>query len=137
MRKWASIIVLQNIGEDKPNELIVNSVVRATFAEALARKTVFKDQASDIFLLGMFSLIDAFLDRPIAGALSELPLTHEIKKALLGEDNTIRAFLDLILAYEKADWVSFSVYALKLNIEESEVPTLYLQALTAANQFTT
>ena len=136
MRKWASIIVLQNIGEDKPNELIVNSVVRATFAEALARKTVFKDQASDIFLLGMFSLIDAFLDRPIADVLSELPLTHEIKKALLGEDNTIRAFLDLILAYEKADWVSFSVYALKLNIDESEVPNLYLQALTAANQFT-
>jgi len=136
VRKWASIIVLQNIGEDKPDELIVNSVVRATFGEALARKTVLKDQASNIFLMGMFSLIDAFLDRPLADVLAELPLTNEIKRALLGEDNQIRAFLDLILAYEKADWVNFSVYAQKVHIDESEVPNLYLQALTSANQFT-
>ena len=86
--------------------------------------------------MGMFSLIDAFLDRPLADVMAELPLTNEIKRALLGEDNQIRAFLDLILAYEKADWVSFSVYAQKLHIDESEVPNLYLQALTSANQFT-
>ena len=135
VRKWASIIVLQNIGEDKPDELIVNAVVRATFGEALARRTVFKEQASNIFLMGMFSSIDAFLDRPLADVLAELPLTNEIKRALLGEDNQIRAFLDLILAYEKADWVNFSVYAQKVHIDESEIPNLYLQALTSANQF--
>ncbi|MFZ3132087.1 MAG: HDOD domain-containing protein [Desulfosporosinus sp.] len=135
VRKWASIIVLQNIGEGKPHELIVNCVVRACFGEALARKTAFKGQASDIFLMGMFSLIDAFLDRPLADVLAELPLATEIKRALLGEDNQISAFLNLILAYEKADWVNFSVLAQKVNIDESEVPTLYLQALTSANQF--
>jgi c-di-GMP-related signal transduction protein len=136
VRKWASIIVLQNIGEDKPNELVVNSVVRATFGEALVRKTVLKEQATNIFLMGMFSLIDAFLDRPLADVLAELPITNEIKRALLGEENQIRPFLDLILAYEKADWVNFSVYAQKVHIDESEVPNLYLQALTSANQFT-
>ena len=136
VRKWASIIVLQNIGEDKPNELVVNSVVRATFGEALARKTILKEQANNIFLMGMFSLIDAFLDRPLANVLEELPITNEIKRALLGEENQIRPFLDLILAYEKADWVNFSVYAKKVHIDESEVPNLYLQALTSANQFT-
>jgi len=109
--------------------------VRATFGEAIARKTVFKEHAPNIFLMGMFSLIDAFLDRPLADILAELPLTNETKRALLGEDNQIRAFLDLILAYEKADWVNFSVYAQKVHIDESEVPTLYLQALTSANQF--
>ena len=86
--------------------------------------------------MGMFSLIDAFLDRPLADVLLELPLTNEIKRALLGEDNKIRTFLDLISAYEKADWVNFSVYAKKLNIDELEIPNLYLQSLIAANQFT-
>jgi len=135
VRKWASIIVLQTLGEDKPDELVVNSVVRATFGEAIARKTVFKEHAPNIFLMGMFSLIDAFLDRSLADILAELPLTNETKRALLGEDNQIRAFLDLILAYEKADWINFSVYAQKVHIDESEVPALYLQALTSANQF--
>lgn len=62
-------------------------------------------------------------------------LTNEIKRALLGEDNQIRAILDLILAYEKADWVNFSMYARKVHIDESEVPTLYLKARNLANQF--
>jgi len=48
VRKWASIMVLQNLGEDKPDALIVNSVVRATFGEALALKTTLKHQASNI-----------------------------------------------------------------------------------------
>ncbi|HZK53413.1 MAG TPA: HDOD domain-containing protein [Desulfosporosinus sp.] len=136
VRKWASMMVLQNLGEDKPNALIVNSVVRATFGEALALKTTLKHQASNIFLMGMFSLIDAFLDRPLVDVLAELPLTNEIKKALLGEDNTIRGFLDIIIAYEKGDWVDFSIHANKMNINESEVPNLYLKALASANQFT-
>jgi len=75
------------------------------------------------------------MDRQLADVLAELPLTNEIKRALLGEDNQIRAFIDLILAYEKADWVNFGVYAHKLHIDESEVPNLYLQALNSANQF--
>ncbi len=136
VRKWASIMVLQNLGEDKPDALIVNSVVRATLGEALALKTTLKHQAPNIFLMGMFSLIDAFLDRPLADVLAELPLMNEIKKALLGEENTISGFLDVILAYEKADWVNFSVYANKIKIDESEVPNLYLKALASANQFT-
>lgn len=135
VRKWSSIIILQNMGEDKPDELITNSIVRATFCEALARKTIYKEQSSNIFLLGMFSLLDAFVDRPLAEVLAELPLENEIKRALLGEDNQIRVFLDLILTYEKADWVSFSVYAKKICIDESEIPNLYLQAITSANQF--
>jgi len=72
----------------------------------------------------------------ITDVLAELPLTNEIKRALLGEDNPIRGFLDIIIAYEKGDWVDFSIHANKMNINESEVPNLYLKALASANQFT-
>lgn len=136
VRKWASIIILQNLGQDKPNELIVNSIVRATFGEALANKTVYKEYAANVFLMGIFSLIDAFLDRPLSAVLAELPLTNDIKGALLGEDNQMRTILDLILAYEKADWANLSVYTKKINIDETDVPGLYLKALISANRFT-
>lgn len=136
IRKWACLISLKNIAEDKPDELIVNTVVRAVFGEALAGKSALRGQASDIFLMGMLSMIDAFLDRPLSDVLAELPLTEEIKRALLGEDNNCRGFLDLILAYEKADWAGVGKYAKKIRVEETEVPSLYIQALTLANQFT-
>lgn len=37
--------------------------------------------------------MDAFLDRPLAEVLEELPLTQEIKQTLLGEDNRFVQFL--------------------------------------------
>lgn len=52
VRKWASLVTLQSVGKDKPNELVVNSLVRAAFGEALAYKTKLNQQASNIFLWG-------------------------------------------------------------------------------------
>lgn len=135
MRKWASIVILQKAENDKPNELLVNSVVRATFGEALANNSSHRLLAADVFLMGLFSMIDAFLDKPLAEVLAELPLATEIKRALLGEDTQMRAFLDIVLAYEKADWCKLSVYAKRLGIEESIIPSLYVKSITEANHF--
>lgn len=134
VRKWASIVALQTLGQDKPNELIVNCLVRAAFGEALAKKTALRQEASNIFLMGMFSLIDAFFDRPLAEVLEELPLSQEIKKALLGEDNRFSPIYNLVLAYEKADWTNISVCSQQAGFDESEISNLYFQALNMANK---
>ena len=136
VRKWASIMAMQTLGNDKPDELIRNSIQRAFFGEAMALKTEFRQEASNIFLMGMFSLIGAFLDRPLAEALEELPLIKEIKSALLGEENRFRQIFNVILAYEKADWVDLIECAHKIGIKEMEISDLYVQALSRANQLT-
>lgn len=134
VRKWASLVALQTVAKDKPDELIVNSLVRAGFGEALARKTELSQEASNIFFMGMFSLMDAFLDRPLAEVLEELPLTLEIKQALLGKDNRFSPILNLVLAYEKADWENLIKHIQQLGLDESEVSVLYLQSLAMANR---
>lgn len=134
VRKWASLVALQTVGKDKPSELIVNSLVRAAFGEALARKTKLSQEASNIFLMGMFSHMDAFLDRPLAEVLEELPLTQEIKQTLLGEDNRFSPIFNLVKAYEKGDWTHLSECVQRLDLDESEISILYLQSLTLANQ---
>lgn len=134
VRKWASIVALQTLGQDKTNELIVNCLVRASFGEALAQKTALRHEASNIFLMGMFSLMDAFLDRPLAEVLEELPLSQEIKQALLGEDNRFSSIYNLVLAYEKADWANVSMCAERAGLDESEISAYYVQALNMANK---
>lgn len=134
VRKWASLVALQTLGQNKPSELIVNSLVRAAFGEALALKTKLKGEASNIFLMGLFSLMDAFLDRPLAEVLEELPLSQEIKLALLGEDNRFSSILNLVLAYEKGDWAILIECVQRLDVDESEISNLYVQSLTMANQ---
>ncbi len=132
--KWISLIALKMIGEDKPNELIITALCRATFCELLSAKVGFKDRSSDFFLLGMFSLIDAFLDQPLENILTDLPISEESKEALLGNDSPFKDPYDLMIAYEKGDWERFHTLAGKLNLDEKEVVDFYVNSLDMANK---
>lgn len=132
VRKWASLLTLKGLGEDKPDQLILSSIIRAKLGEAVARKIGLKDQASNAFFMGMFSMIDVFLSRPLNEILTELPIPKEVKKALEGEDNQLRDIFELIVSYEKGNWNQFSIYAEKLRIDEAIMPQIYFEALDSA-----
>jgi len=78
-KKWIFLIALAGMGEDKPVELVISSIIRAKFCEALSDKVGLSDQSQDLFLLGMFSMIDAIIDRPMPDILAELPISDDIK----------------------------------------------------------
>ena len=60
IRKWLSLISLQSVGKNKPDELMITALCRARFCELIASRVGLGDRSSDLFLLGMFSVIDAF-----------------------------------------------------------------------------
>ena len=97
-------LVMASMGSDKPDELVVQALIRGRFCESLAPMVGMKQRSQELFLLGMFSVIDAILDRPLEEILKDLPLADEIKEALSGKPNRLRAVFDYALAYEKGDW---------------------------------
>src|SRR5581483_8741679 len=106
LRKWITLATLTRAGEDKPNELIRHSLVRARFCELVAQLASEK-LAEYAFLTGLFSLLDALIDRPLEEALAELSLAPEIASALAGKalnNDLLTGVLDLARAYEAADW---------------------------------
>ncbi|MCP4218856.1 MAG: HDOD domain-containing protein [bacterium] len=130
VRKWLSLIILSGTGTNKPQELIKSTVVRAKFCESLAVKLRQKKELSNYFLMGMFSMVDAFLDRPLPEVLSELPLDDKVKGALLGDSrNKLRQVLDAVLDYERGDWRNFSISAKKLKLAENDVARCYLESV--------
>ncbi len=136
LKKWASLIAMAAMGTDKPPELVVSVIVRAVFCESLAPRIGMMNRSNDLFLLGMMSLIDAVLDRPLPEILEKMPISHEIKEALLGGENRFRDVYETVLAYEAADWRSFAEKARKLNLDEETVPDLYLKSVEwAKNTF--
>ncbi|MBO8167901.1 MAG: HDOD domain-containing protein [Thermoanaerobacteraceae bacterium] len=134
LKKLLSVIALGYLGEDKPDELYGLSMIRARFAELLAPKTGNGNLAGGFFLTGLFSLIDAILDRPLEVILEKLCLPKKAKEALLGESNDFRAVLDLVIAYEKGSWEQVSLLAGKLGINECEILDCYLEAVTWTEQ---
>jgi EAL and modified HD-GYP domain-containing signal transduction protein len=134
VRKLVSLIALTTMGKDKPEELAVLATVRAKFCESLAPLFGLAHRSQDLFLLGMFSLIDAIVDQPLSDMLQALPLADDVKTALLGEDNRLREIYAFSLAYEKGAWEQVSASASRLSLPEAHLPLLYRQALEWCQQ---
>jgi EAL and modified HD-GYP domain-containing signal transduction protein len=129
VRKWLSVTALANVTDEKTRSLIQTSLTRAHFMERLAKPA--EKSESVMFLIGLFSLIDAFLDRPMQDVLQNLPLAEDIKATLLGEQTEMRKLLDLAIAYEDGDWAETQALAKKMNIPESEMADRYPDAVEA------
>jgi EAL and modified HD-GYP domain-containing signal transduction protein len=129
IRRWASLLFLATLSLNKPHELVVESALRARFCESLAGDVGLAAQRDDLFILGMFSLLDAMLDRPLSELVSELPLTPSVKAALLGEPNAIRRVFDCAVAYLSGDWANMAAGVAALGLGEETLPLRYRDAL--------
>lgn len=134
LKRWASLIACASMASDKPEELMIQAATRAKFCEAVAASVNLKNRADDLFLMGMFSLLDAILDRPLADILKDMPLAADAKDALLGTENHLHDVYKYVLAYERADWDELSHRAAKLDADQNLLPQIYIESLTWASQ---
>jgi EAL and modified HD-GYP domain-containing signal transduction protein len=133
-RRWASMLVIRNLGQGKPPELLLRSLIRAKVAETVAPLAGMRQHTPELFLLGLFSSIDAMLDRPLDQLLKNLPIDEKITTALLGQSGPFRNVLDLILCYEDGDWDSLASCAKRLGLDEQALPPQFKQATKWANK---
>ncbi|MCP4716070.1 MAG: HDOD domain-containing protein [Deltaproteobacteria bacterium] len=133
LKKWITLIAMTGIGSDKPPELLTFSLVRARFCEHLAPLTGMQNRNADLFLMGMFSMIDALIDRPMEEIIEELPLSYDVTAALLGKPNPLTDVFNIVLAYEKGNWDSTCRLAQKLNISEDDLPEFFFNSVEWAN----
>ncbi|MEA3366770.1 MAG: signal transduction protein, partial [Planctomycetota bacterium] len=90
--------------------------------------------ASEIFLMGMFSVMDALLDAPMADIMEKLPLDDKIKGTLLGEKTSFSGVYDLITAYELGQWQELTTHAEALKVDMQTLPPVFGESLKWANQ---
>lgn len=128
LKKWISIVALKSLGDDRPNEVFISSLVRARFGELVAEKKN-STYSSDIFLMGMLSRIDVFINRDISDVIGDLPISEEIKKVLSGEPGQFTLIFDLVVSYEKGDWNRVEELAGEMGICHSILPELFLEAV--------
>lgn len=134
LKRWASLISLASLGSNKPAELVVEAALRARFCEGLAEDTGLGQHSEELFLLGMFSLLDAILDRPLEVLLEELPIPPAVKAALLGAPGPLRDVYDCVLTYMRGDWENLSARMDTLGLGEEEVPRRYREAVAWAQK---
>ncbi|MBU0516787.1 MAG: EAL domain-containing protein [Proteobacteria bacterium] len=129
VRKWLSMVAMANLAREGTPELSRNSFIRATLCESLGTEAGLGARATDLFMVGLFSLIEVVLSRSMPEIMSELPLPDDVAAALLGGENHLRRILDLAVSYDRGEWDRCSALASAVGLAEDRLPALYLEAL--------
>jgi EAL and modified HD-GYP domain-containing signal transduction protein len=136
LRKWIALATLARTAEDKPSELIRHSLVRARFCESVARLAE-RGLDQSAFLTGLFSLLDALMDRPLEETLAAMCLAPEIAAVLNGqapEGGSLAGVYQLALAYEAADWPRVEQIAGQLKVPVASLTEIYCASASWASQ---
>ncbi|KPH63960.1 diguanylate phosphodiesterase [Pseudoalteromonas porphyrae] len=134
IKKFLSLLFASQVAADKPAELIRLSLTRARFTELLAiNHNKFKDTGM-AFLTGMMSLMDAILDESMESVMEKLPLSNDIKLALVKDEGLLAQYLRLVKLYEQANWQGANAIQEQLGLATDKVPDAYHDAVNWANE---
>jgi len=129
LKKWINTAVTSQLCTDKPNEITRVSLLRAKFAENLAPVFEMAGQAPELFLMGLFSVLDIILDVPMTEALKKVKVSKQVEKALVEKKGELSDVLTLIEIYENANWAELDRVMLLKNINADDVYGAYKGAL--------
>ncbi|RCW78570.1 HDOD domain-containing protein [Halanaerobium sp. DL-01] len=127
LKKWSLLYSFKNLSSNKPDILLKTSLVRAYFAESLKTHLEIED---DLFILGMFSLIDAYLDRDLEDILKQVSMKTEFKEALISGEGKLGDVLKIIEIYEKSNWKELKNFSLNHSLIFED----YLKAIEKAEK---
>jgi EAL and modified HD-GYP domain-containing signal transduction protein len=127
VRRWIRLIATLSVGHHKPNELVNSAMTRARFCELIGERVPHGE--SDLFLMGLLSMIDVILDMPMFVVLENIPVERETKAVLLGGASALRPLYQLMLARECGDWQGTNEYSSRLGLSENEVASAYWEAV--------
>jgi EAL and modified HD-GYP domain-containing signal transduction protein len=132
IRRWVRLVATLGAAQQKSSELVLMALARARFCELLSPKI--QHGEADLFLMGLFSLIDAMLEVPMISVLEKVSVDRETKAVLLGGASHLRPLYQLMLASESGDWQAVSDICSRMNITDVEVAETYFKAMRWARE---
>ncbi len=128
IRKWISIVMLRELAEGKPDEIIRVSLLRGRMGEILSNQFDLESRRTEVFLMGMFSMIDTLMGQSMENALTVLPLEDDVKAGILGEKNAFSDLFRIVTAYEKGNWDYLFLKAKAYDVGLNIFPDAYIEA---------
>ncbi len=126
LRRWVRLVATVGAGQDRPSDLVLSALVRGRFGELLAPAV--PHGGSDLFLMGLLSLIDAMLEIPMQNILERIPLDQATKAVLLGEPSPLQPVFQLILSHEGGQWEQAGQISGSLGLDPETVADQYWEA---------
>ncbi|MCL2665231.1 MAG: HDOD domain-containing protein [Defluviitaleaceae bacterium] len=129
IKKWISTAVSTAMSTDKPPEVTRVSLLRAKLCENLAGLFNMAILKENLFLTGLFSIVDVILDVSMDEALGMIFVPETIRVALSGGFGEFAKVLSFALLYEQGDWYEVSRLAMLQNISIESIHEAFAEAM--------
>ncbi|MET0962487.1 MAG: HDOD domain-containing protein [Noviherbaspirillum sp.] len=101
--RWLALLLATASGSDYAAPLMKTAIIRGRFAELLGMSLLPRNEAENLFVAGMFSMLDRLLGMPMDEVLAQIPLSEALCQALLSRDGMYGPFLALAESCERCD----------------------------------
>lgn len=129
LKRWIRTAVVNELYADKPNEIMRLSLIRAKFAENLAKSFELAIKSEELFLMGLFSILDVILEKPMSEALTDVHVSKDVFDALVNRTGIFAPVFEFVEQYEMANWSEISRQMLLHKIDMKDVYNAYVDAL--------
>lgn len=130
LSNWLSLLLVTSVAGKGgvEAELVRLALHRARFCESVALHGRDRRTAPSLFMVGLFSLLDAILKLPLADVLHSIELADDVRSALVTRTGPYATTLTLAVAYERAMWPAVRAECDTLGVDSSILGELYADA---------
>ena len=133
--RWLTLLLFtSSAGDELEWALMENALVRARLAELLAQDTLPSNARDELFVAGIFSLLDILLHIPMEQVLVQVSLPPLVTQALLHQQGEFAPYLALAIACEEFDQERIAILARPFNLSVAQVNAIHADALIWAQQ---
>lgn len=134
--RWLSLLLATASAGGSSPVLLETAIVRGRFAELLGQSALSKSEAENLFVAGMFSLLDRLIGLPMQEVLASIQLPDAVVEALISRGGVYGPYLALAEACELNSMLVSSL-AENLKISTQDLNQAHLSALVWAKNIAT
>jgi EAL and modified HD-GYP domain-containing signal transduction protein len=133
--RWLTLLLFTS-GESTGLDWAVmeNALIRARLAELCARDALSAEERDELFVAGMFSLLDVVLSMPMEDVLKQVSLPPWVDEALLRQAGKYAPYLDLAIACEQSDNDNVAALAQAIGLDLWRVSSFHIDAMLWAQE---
>ncbi|BAN33913.1 diguanylate phosphodiesterase [Sulfuricella denitrificans skB26] len=133
--RWLTLLMFSSgKADERSRSLLKNALVRGRFCESLGKTRLRPAELGGLFIVGIFSLLDALLNIPMGDALARLNLPKPVVDALIRREGLYAPYLQLAIACENFDQDTISRYSTDCGLDADAVNVAHVNALIWSEQ---
>lgn len=134
LKRWLALLLATASKDSNLKPVMFAAVRRGLFMEELVRNSGDDEMRGEMFICGVFSLLDRMFKAPFSELMRTIPVPQRVYQALVEETGPYQPYFELVKSVEGESLFDFREAADKLMVSVSEINRAELRALTAAAQ---